>query len=120
MITNEDNIQISTYHVKKGATLNISFSDDGLSHNIVVIYIVLSGQIEVCEAASSKIVNANEMIILHPQNNFLIVVKEEANLICINNKLYSTILNECLDKVIQDQLSNNKEILLDYIKGKYL
>ena len=38
----------------------------------------------------------------------------------INNKLYSTILNECLDKVIQDQLSNNKEILLDYIKGKYL
>ena len=86
MITNEDNIQISTYHVKKGASLNISFSDDDLSHNIVVIYIVLSGQIEVCEAASSKIVNANEMIILHPQNNFLIVVKEEANLICINNE----------------------------------
>ena len=26
MITNEDNIQISTYHVKKGASLNISFA----------------------------------------------------------------------------------------------
>ena len=38
----------------------------------------------------------------------------------INNKLYSTILNECLDKVIQDQLPNNKEKLLEYIKGKYL
>ena len=38
----------------------------------------------------------------------------------INNKLYSTILNECLDKVIQDKLSNDKEKLLEYIKGQYL
>lgn len=85
MLNNESNMQITTYHVKKGGSLNISFaSKEDFLKNPIVVYIVLKGQIEVCEANNSKVVNENEIIILYPKSNFMILVKEEANIICIS------------------------------------
>lgn len=62
-----------------------------------------------------EIINNNECYKL---KDLTITGKDLINL-NIDQKSYSTILNDCLNQVIQETIPNNKQILLDYIKEKY-
>ena len=84
IINSDPHLEMTFYHVLQGATLKVSFeSEKDLLKNPCVVYQVLDGQVEVIESGSSKVLGKGQMIVLHPRHNFMVVAKEESNIICI-------------------------------------
>ena len=86
IINSDPHLEMTFYHVLQGATLKVSFeSEKDFLKNPCVVYQVLDGQVEVIESGSTSVIGKGQMIVLHPRHNFMVVAKEESNIICITN-----------------------------------
>lgn len=86
IINSDPHLEMTFYHIKQGATLKVSFdSETDFLKNPCVVYQVLDGQVEIIESGSSKVISKGQLIVLHPRHNFMVVAKDNSNIICITN-----------------------------------
>ena len=84
VLNDSPHMETVMYHMTNGACLNMTFEGpEDFLDDPMVLYLVLDGVIEVCEADGSQVVAAGSSIVIHPKHNFSVWARGEANVIAV-------------------------------------